>query len=90
MPRWITQWAARHTPTPDKQAQKALNELRMDLFQAEQRVLDAQMHADYYRLRLTFLEDVAKRGIEVVSDQRKIGQPIAPPLRSSFKLTATQ
>jgi hypothetical protein len=90
MLRRITQWAERHTPTPENQAEKALNEMRMELFQAEQRVLDAQMHADYYRARLTFFEEVAKRGIEAVSDQRKFEQPIAPPLRPGLKLTAAQ
>jgi hypothetical protein len=90
MPKWITQWAARHAPTPERQAEKALSVLRMELFQAEQRVLDAQMHADYYRARITFFEEVAKRGIEAVSDQRKIEQPIAPALRPGLKLTAAQ
>jgi hypothetical protein len=55
MLRWIANWALNHAPSPEKQAERALNELRMELYQAEQRVLDAQMHADYYRARLTFL-----------------------------------
>ncbi|MFX7930407.1 hypothetical protein ABTK36_19820, partial [Acinetobacter baumannii] len=71
MLRWIAHWAMNHAPSPEKQAERALNELRMELYQAEQRVMDAQMHADYYRARITFLEDVVKKGIERVSDQRK-------------------
>lgn len=49
MLRWIASWAARYAPTVEQQAQKALPELRLELFQAEQRILDAQVHADYYR-----------------------------------------
>ena len=71
MLRWIANWALSHAPSPEKQAERALSELRMELYQAEQRVMDAQMHADYYRARLIFLEDVVKKGIERVSDQRK-------------------
>ena len=54
MLRWIANWAARYAPTVEQQAQKALPELRLELFQAEQRILDAQVHADYYRARLAF------------------------------------
>jgi hypothetical protein len=71
MLRWVANFAARHAPTPEKHAERALNELRMALFQAEQRVLDAQMHAAYYRSRITFCEQVLQSGIEQVSDQRK-------------------
>nr|WP_296223557.1 hypothetical protein [Ralstonia sp. UBA689] len=60
----------------------------MELYQAEQRVLDAQMHADYYRARLTFLEEVVKKGIERVSDQRKGKQESAHALRAGLKFTA--
>ncbi|TFE46421.1 hypothetical protein E2553_16130 [Paraburkholderia dipogonis] len=90
MQRWITNWAVRHAPTPEKQAERALSDLRMELFQAEQHVLDAQLRADYYRARLTFLEEVTKKGIEQVSDQRKGQQEATPPLRSGLKLTAAQ
>ena len=58
MLRWIANWALNHAPSPEKQAERALHELRMELYQAEQRVLDAQIHADYYRARLTFLDEV--------------------------------
>lgn len=70
MLHWILTWCARHAPTPQKQAERALSELRMALFQAEQRVLDAQFQASYYRTRIAFYEDVVTRGIEQVSDQR--------------------
>jgi len=88
MLRWIANWAVNHAPSPEKQAERALHELRMELYQAEQRVLDAQMHADYYRARITFLEDVVKKGIERVSDQRKGKQESAHALRAGLKFTA--
>jgi hypothetical protein len=90
MLHWIANWAVRHAPTPEKQAEKAVRELRLALFQAEQRVLDAQMHADYYRARLAFCEEVLKNGIEQVADQRKGQQEIPQALRPEFKLTAAQ
>lgn len=90
MLRWITSWAVGNAPTPEKQAEKALRELRLELFQAEQRILDAQMHADYYRARLAFCEAVLKSGIEQVSDQRKEPQTGWQALRTGPKLTASQ
>ncbi|WP_429293470.1 hypothetical protein [Paraburkholderia sp. CI3] len=60
----------------------------MELFQAEKQVLDAQLRADYYRARLTFLEEVVKKGIEQVSDQRKGQQEPPQALRPGLKLTA--
>ncbi|KAE8754663.1 hypothetical protein PQR70_42845 [Paraburkholderia madseniana] len=90
MLRWIASWAVRNALTPEKQAEKALRELRLELFQAEQRILDAQMHADYYRARLAFCEAVLKSGIEQVSDQRKEPQTGWQALRTGPKLTAAQ
>jgi hypothetical protein len=90
MLRWLANWASHHAPTPEKQAERALNELRMELFQAEQHVLDAQLRADYYRARLTFLEEVTRKGIEQVSDDRKNHQEPSPSLRPGLKLTAAQ
>ena len=90
MLRWITNWAIHNAPTPEKQADKALGEMRLLHFQAEQRVLDAQLQADYYRARLAFLEEVTKRGIEHVSDQRKAQQETSQALRPPAKLTAAQ
>ena len=82
MLRWIANWAARYAPTVEQQAQKALPELRLELFQAEQRILDAQVHADYYRARLAFCESVLKNGIEQVSDKRKEPETAVATLRS--------
>ncbi|WP_429292305.1 hypothetical protein [Paraburkholderia sp. CI3] len=62
----------------------------MELFQAEQLVLDAQLRADYYRARLTFLEEVTRKGIEQVSDERKAPLESPQPLRPGLKLTAAQ
>ncbi|REG49563.1 hypothetical protein B0G80_5943 [Paraburkholderia sp. BL6669N2] len=90
MLRWLANWALRHAPTPEKQAERALNDLRMELFQAEQHVLDAQLRADYYRARLAFLEEVTRKGIEQVSDERKGQQDPSPTLRPGLKLTAAQ
>ncbi|EEA02700.1 conserved hypothetical protein [Burkholderia sp. H160] len=90
MIRWLANWASHHAPTPEKQAERALNNLRMELFQAEQLVLDAQLRADYYRARLTFLEEVTRKGIEQVSDERKGPQEPSQPLRPGLKLTAAQ
>jgi hypothetical protein len=88
MLRWLLNWASHQAPTPEKQAERALNDLRMELFQAEQHVLDAQLRADYFRARLTFLEEVVQRGIEQVSDQRKGLQEPSQALRPGLKLTA--
>jgi hypothetical protein len=90
MLRWLANLISHHAPTPEKQAERALNDLRMELFQAEQHVLDAQLRADYYRARLTFLEEVTKKGIEQVSDQRKSHEEGVQPLRPGLKLTAAQ
>ena len=47
--------------------------------------------ADYYRSRIAFCEQVAKAGIELVSDRRKIPQEVAvDSSRPSLKLTAAQ
>ncbi|WP_245639875.1 MULTISPECIES: hypothetical protein [Paraburkholderia] len=82
---------AHNAATPEKQAQRALGELRMALFQAEQRVLDAQLQAEYYRTRIAFCEEVLKAGIEQVSDLRK-GQheAVTHDLRPNLKLTTSQ
>ena len=90
MLRWIANWAVHNALTPEKQAERALRQLRLELFQAEQRILDAQLHADYYRARLAFCEDVIKNGIEQVADQRKCQQEISQTPRPGLKLTAAQ
>ncbi|MBP0589692.1 hypothetical protein J8I87_08165 [Paraburkholderia sp. LEh10] len=88
---WIAKLISQHAPTPEKQAERALSELRMGLFQAEQRVLDAQLQADYYRSRIAFCEQVVKTGIEQVSDHRKSPhETVIDSSRPSLKLTAAQ
>ena len=82
--------SADYFATVEQQAEKALPELRLELFQAEQRILDAQVHADYYRARLAFCESVLKNGIEHVSDQRKEPETAVTTLRTGPKLTAAQ
>ena len=76
--------------TPEKQAERALRQLRLELFQAEQRILDAQLHADYFRARLAFCEEVIRNGIEQVADKRKGHQETAQASRPGLKLTAAQ
>ena len=90
MLRWIANWALHNALTPERQAERALRELRLELFQAEQRILDAQLHADYYRARLAFCEEVIKNGIEQVADQRKGQQESSQVSRPGLKLTAAQ
>ena len=91
MLHWLSKLISQHAPTPEKQAERALSELRMGLFQAEQRVLDAQLQADYYRSRIAFCEEVVKTGIEQVSDHRKGPHESAiDTSRPSLKLTAAQ
>jgi hypothetical protein len=85
---WAMRWAVRYAATPERQAEKALSELRMELFRAELRVLDTQMHAEYYRARLNFVDEVARKGIEPVVDQRRGQQDGSQALRTGHKLTA--
>ena len=87
MLRWMENWALRCVSSPEKQAENGLRELRLELFQAEQRVLDAQMHAAYYRMRLSFFEDVIEKGIEKVADQRRGQREMPQALRTGSKLT---
>jgi len=90
MLRWIASWAARYAPTVEQQAQKAMPELRMALYQAEQRILDAQVQAEYYRSRLAFCESVLKNGIEQVSDLRRDPHPGAPTFKLGPTLTTAK
>jgi hypothetical protein len=62
----------------------------MELFQAEQHVLDAQVRADYYRSRIAFCEKVLKKGVEQVSDERRSHEELVQELRPGPKLTAAQ
>ncbi len=64
MVNWISRWAMRHAPTPEKTAASMLVTARMELFAAEQRVIDAKLQSDYWRTRVSFLEEVQRQGIE--------------------------
>ncbi|AJX12456.1 hypothetical protein WJ95_18280 [Burkholderia ubonensis] len=64
MLNWISRWALRHAPTPEKTAASMIITARMELFAAEQRVIDAKLQADYWRTRVSFLEEVQRQGIE--------------------------
>ena len=91
MLRWLSNMIAHNAATPEKQAERSLGELRMELFQAEQRVQDAQLQAEYYRLRIAFCEEVLKAGIEQVSDQRRRQhETVARELRPNLKITTLQ
>ncbi len=57
-------------PTPEKIAEKELQDMRLTLFQAERRLLEAQMQVDYYRNMISFLEEVGATGVEGVADRR--------------------
>ncbi|CAG9171513.1 hypothetical protein [Cupriavidus pampae] len=58
-------------PTPEKIAEKELQDMRLTLFQAERRLLEAQMQVDYYRNMISFLEEVGTSGVEGVADRRR-------------------
>jgi hypothetical protein len=90
MLRWLENLISHNTPTPEKHAKRSLNDLRMELYQSEQHLLEMQLRADYYRARIVFLEEVTKKGIEQVSDQRKGRQEVSQALRPGLKLTAAQ
>ncbi len=90
MLRWIENLAARYAPTVEQQAQKAMPELRIALYQAEQRILDAQVQAEYYRSRLAFCESVLKNGIEQVGDSRRGHHSTTPALKVGPTLTTAK
>lgn len=62
----------RGIPTPEKKAEQELKALRLELFYAEQRLLEAQMHAAFSRTRLAFFQEVMDAGIEHVASQRNV------------------
>ena len=90
MLRWFANLISHHALTPEKHAKRSLNDLRMELYQSEQHLMEMQLRADYYRARIAFLEEVTKKGIEQVSDQRKRQQEASQALRPGLKLTAAQ
>ncbi len=64
-------------PSPEKIAAKELQDMRLALFQAERRLLEAQMQVDYYRDMVGFLEEVATAGVEQVVDKRRASEAAA-------------
>jgi hypothetical protein len=90
MLQWLDNLISHRAPTPEKHAKRSLNDLRMELYQSEQHLMEMQLRADYYRARIAFLEEVTKKGIEQVSDQRKRQQEASQALRPGLKLTAAQ
>ncbi|MBN9476109.1 MAG: hypothetical protein J0H72_18805 [Burkholderiales bacterium] len=82
MLEWLRRWVLSHAPTPEREAEKALNEARLALYRAEQRVRDAIMYAEYYRERVSFLKRVKEEGIENVTDVRAM-RPYAGQAGSS-------
>ncbi len=64
-------------PTPEKIAEKELQDMRLTLFQAERRLLEAQMQVDFYRNMIAFLDEVGSTGVEGVADKRRAAAPEA-------------
>ncbi|AQV97601.1 hypothetical protein BJN34_27445 [Cupriavidus necator] len=67
--RWLANLFS--PPTPEKIAERELQDMRLTLFQAERRLLEAQMQVAYYRDMVAFLEDVSSQGVEDVVDKRR-------------------
>ncbi|MCX4165917.1 MULTISPECIES: hypothetical protein [Paraburkholderia] len=64
MAKWLSRLMQQRAPTPEKAATSMLVNARMQLFTAEQRVIDANIQLEYWRARVLFLEDVQTRGIQ--------------------------
>lgn len=73
---WVGNWMLSYSATPEKLAQRALNNMRLELFKSEQMVLDAHQRAEYFRQRIEFLELVVAQGIERTTDLRAAPSPI--------------
>lgn len=65
-------------PTPEKIAEKELQDMRLTLFQAERRLLEAQMQVDFYRNMIAFLAEVGTTGVEGVADKRRTAAAAVP------------
>ncbi|EYS97426.1 hypothetical protein CF68_14190 [Cupriavidus sp. SK-4] len=76
--RWLANLFS--PPTPEKIAERELQDMRLTLFQAERRLLEAQMQVAYYRDMVAFLEDVSAKGVEDVVDKRRAAPPAMPEL----------
>ena len=77
-------------PTPEKIAAKELHDMRLALFQAERRLMEAQMQVVYYRDLVAFLEEVAAGGVEQVVDKRRAATGTAEPARAPSPQVAPQ
>lgn len=91
MVNWINRWAMRHAPTPEKTAAPMLVTALMELFTAEQRIIDAKLQADYWRTRVAFLEKVQKQGIDpwVSAQPSQWTEAESTPRNISPRLAAT-
>ncbi|MGU7780002.1 hypothetical protein [Burkholderia sp. PU8-34] len=91
MMNWINRWSLRHAPTPEKTAASMLVTARMELFTAEQRVIDVKLQADYWRTRVAFLEEVQKQGIDpwVSKQPSQWTEAGAIPLNTGPRLAAS-
>ncbi|MBP0632204.1 MULTISPECIES: hypothetical protein [unclassified Cupriavidus] len=76
--RWLANLFS--PPTPEKIAERELQDMRLTLFQAERKLLEAQMQVAYYRDMVAFLEDVSAKGVEDVVDKRRATVPAMPEL----------
>lgn len=76
--RWLANLFS--PPTPEKIAERELQDMRLTLFQAERRLLEAQMQVAYYRDMVAFLEDVSAKGVEDVVDKRRAALSTTPEL----------
>ncbi|MEM5366274.1 hypothetical protein V4C53_09530 [Paraburkholderia azotifigens] len=90
MLKWLIHRVSHRSTSPERLAEHALRELRLELYRAEQGIFDAHMRADYYRSRIVFCEEVLKKGIEQVSDVRRAYHEISPRLRSELKPSGGQ
>ncbi|RDK10445.1 hypothetical protein [Cupriavidus lacunae] len=77
--RWLANLFS--PPTPEKIAERELQDMRLTLFQAERRLLEAQMQVAYYRDMVAFLEDVSSQGVEDVVDKRRATTSPTPPMQ---------
>lgn len=66
----IGRFFSRTPMTPEKAAERQLQESRMHLFAAERAVQDAVAQANFYRQRVSFYEQIQAHGVENWSDNR--------------------
>ncbi|WP_193727750.1 hypothetical protein [Paraburkholderia franconis] len=90
MLKWLIRWASHQCADPERLADRALRELRVKLYRAEQLILDARMEADYYCTRIVFCEAVVRKGIEQVSDVRRACQEMSPRLWPELELSGAR